>query len=247
MSFEIIISKLRFWLTTRFDCYVVDVISTWLILHQSTRKVIFCEITELIKRVTNSSFKNIRMLTLKSHCKKYFMNSFSQIFLTNVFAEIKESLTRSLQSKFSENDFQKQLMNAMLAINMSFRSMKHFEFIRFINMLWSNTRISKRTLLKNIVRKKHNIVRQKILQDMKSSTKINFAINNWTNSNNLAFMKVIDYFIDHEWRFRKILLAFKHFLDSHIDKTMSRKVMNCQSAIYRVRRIRFSESFTIRE
>jgi hypothetical protein len=114
----------------------------------------------------------------------------------------------------------------MLAINMSFRSMKHSEFIRFINMLWSNTRISKRILLKDIVRKKHSIVRQKILQDMKSSTKINFAINNWTSSNNLAFMRIIDYFIDHEWRFRKILLAFKHFLDSHTDKTMSRKVMN---------------------
>jgi hypothetical protein len=114
----------------------------------------------------------------------------------------------------------------MLAINMFFRSMKHFEFIRFINMFWSNTHISKRILLRNIMRKKHNIVRQKILQDIKSSIKINFAINNWTNSNNLAFMKIIDYFIDHEWRFRKILLAFKHFLNSHIDKSMSRKMMN---------------------
>jgi hypothetical protein len=61
---------------------------------------------------------------------------------------------------------------------------------------------------------------------MKSSTKINLAINNWTSSNNLAFMKIIDYFIDHEWRFRKILLIFKHFLNSHIEKSMSRKVMN---------------------
>ncbi len=76
------------------------------------------------------------------------------------------------------------------------------------------------------MQKKHSIVRQKILQDMKSSTKINLAINNWTSSNNLAFMKIIDYFIDHEWRLRKILLAFKHLLDSHIDKSMSRKVMN---------------------
>jgi hypothetical protein len=109
---------------------------------------------------------------------------------------------------------------------MFFRSMKHFEFIRFINMFRSNTRISKRILLRNIVRKKHNIVRQKILQNMKSSTKISLAINNWTSLNNLTFMKIIDYFIDHEWRFRDILLAFKHFLDSHIDKTMSRKIMN---------------------
>jgi hypothetical protein len=114
----------------------------------------------------------------------------------------------------------------MLAINMSFRSMKHSEFIRLINMLWSNTHISKRILLRDIVRKKHNIVRQKILQDMKSNTKINFAIDNWMSSNNLVFMKIIDYFIDHEWRLRKILLAFKHFLDSHIEKSMSRKVMN---------------------
>jgi hypothetical protein len=80
MNLEIIISKLRFWLKTRFDCYVIDVISTWFILHQSIRKIIFCEIIKLIKRVINSSFKNIWMLTLKSHCKKYFMNLFSQIF-----------------------------------------------------------------------------------------------------------------------------------------------------------------------
>jgi hypothetical protein len=93
-------------------------------------------------------------------------------------------------------------------------------------MFWSNTHISKRILLKNNVRTKHNIVRQKILQNMKSSTKINFAINNWTNSNNFVFMKIIDYFIDHEWRFRKILFAFKHFLNSHIEKSMSRKMMN---------------------
>jgi hypothetical protein len=114
----------------------------------------------------------------------------------------------------------------MLAINMFFRSMKHFEFIRFINMFWSNTHISKRILLKNIVRKKHNIVRQKILQDMKLNTKINLAINNWTSLNNFAFMKIIDYFIDHEWRFREILFAFKHFLNSHIEKSISRKMMN---------------------
>jgi hypothetical protein len=117
-------------------------------------------------------------------------------------------------------------MNAILAINMFFRSMKHFEFIRFINMFRSNTHISKQILLRNIVRKKHNIVRQKILQNMKSSTKMNLAINNWTNSNNFAFMKIIDYFIDHEWRFRKILFTFKHFLNSHIEKSMSRKMMN---------------------
>jgi hypothetical protein len=61
---------------------------------------------------------------------------------------------------------------------------------------------------------------------MKSSTKINFEINNWTSSNNLAFMKIIDYFIDHEWRFRKILLVFKYFLNSHTNKSMSRKVIN---------------------
>jgi hypothetical protein len=90
MNLEIIISKLRFWLTTRLDCYVVDVISTWFILHQLIRKVIFCEIIELIKFVTNSSFKNIRMSTLKSHCRRYFINLFSQIFLTDVFAKIKE-------------------------------------------------------------------------------------------------------------------------------------------------------------
>jgi hypothetical protein len=114
----------------------------------------------------------------------------------------------------------------MFTINMFFHLMKHFEFIRFINKFRSNTRISKRVLLKNIVRKKHNIVRQKILQDMKSNTKINFAINNSTNSNNFAFMKIIDYFIDHEWRFRKILLVFKYFLNLHIDKTMFRKIMN---------------------
>jgi hypothetical protein len=30
------------------------------------------------------------MSTLKSHCRRYFINLFSQIFLTDVFAEIKE-------------------------------------------------------------------------------------------------------------------------------------------------------------
>ncbi len=135
-------------------------------------------------------------------------------------------MSRSLQSNFIEIDFQNQLMNAMLIVNMFFRLMKHFEFIRLINMFRSNTKILKRTLIKDIVRNKLFVVQRKILQDKKSNIKINIALNNWTSSNNLVFMRIIDYFIDREWRLREILLDFKSLWDSHTDKFMFKKIVN---------------------
>ncbi len=135
-------------------------------------------------------------------------------------------MSRSLQSEFSEIDFQNQLMNVMLTINMSFRLMKYFEFIRLINMFRSNTKISKWILIEDMMRKIFFVIRQKILQNKKSKTKINIALNNWMSSNNLTFMKITGYFIDREWRLWEILLNFKSFRESHTDKFMFKKVVD---------------------
>ncbi len=135
-------------------------------------------------------------------------------------------MSRSLQSDFNEIDFQNQLMNVMLTINMFFRSMKHFEFIHLINMLRSNTKISKRILIEDVMWKKLFVIQQKILQNKESRTKINIALNNWMSSNNLTFMRIINYFIDREWRLWEILLNFKSLWKSHIDKFMFKKVVD---------------------
>ncbi len=64
------------------------------------------------------------------------------------------------------------------------------------------------------------------MQNLKSHIKINIVLNNWTNSNNIVFMSVTSYFINKNWKYREVLLAFQSLSDAHTSETMIKIVVN---------------------
>ncbi len=103
---------------------------------------------------------------------------------------------------------------------MSFRSMKHSKFIRLMNMLRFFIKILRRIYFEDQIRKKYQIIQTRLLQNLKTSIEVNIALNNWTSSNNIAFMSVTSYFIDKNWKYREMLLIFQSLSDAHTEEMM---------------------------
>jgi hypothetical protein len=113
-----------------------------------------------------------------------------------------------------------------MTLNMSFRSIEHSKFIRLMNMFRFFINIFKRTFFEDQVRKKYQTIQNRLLQNLKSHTKISIVLNNWTSSNNIVFMNVTNYFIDKNWKYREVLLAFQSLSDAHTSETMIKIVVN---------------------
>ncbi len=109
---------------------------------------------------------------------------------------------------------------------MSFRLIEHSKFIRLINMLRFFIKILKRTFFEDQIRKKYQIIQNRVLQDLKSNIKISIALNNWTSSNNIVFINVTDYFINKNWKYREIFFAFQSLSDAHTNEMMTKIVVN---------------------
>ncbi len=113
-----------------------------------------------------------------------------------------------------------------MTLNMSFKLIEHSKFIRLINMLRFFIKIFKRIFFEDQIRRKYQIIQSRVLQDLKSNIKINIALNNWTNSNNIVFMSVIDYFIDKNWKYREVFFVFQSLSDVHTNEMMTKIIVN---------------------
>ncbi len=113
-----------------------------------------------------------------------------------------------------------------MTLNMSFKSIEHSKFIRLMNMLRFFINIFKRIFFEDQIRRKYQIIQSRFLHNLKSNIKINIALNNWTSSNNIAFMSVTSYFIDKNWKYREMLLTFQSLSDAHTNETMTQIVLN---------------------
>ncbi len=95
-----------------------------------------------------------------------------------------------------------------------------------MNMFKFFINIFKRTFFENQVRKKYQIIQSRLLQNLKSHIKISIILNNWTSSNNIVFMNVTNFFINKDWKYREVFLAFQSLSDAHTNETMIKIVVN---------------------
>ena len=54
---------------------------------------------------------------------------------------------------------------------------------------------------------------------------MNIIFDNWTNFNKIDFMKIIDYFINMNWNYKKILLIFHFLFENHTETFMTWKII----------------------
>ena len=63
----------------------------------------------------------------------------------------------------------------------------------------------------------YNIVRFSIKADLKNVRKVHLVLNEWSSSQKIAFLEVLIYWLDDEFRYREHLIEFTFFNVSHAD------------------------------
>ena len=64
-------------------------------------------------------------------------------------------------------------------------------------------------------------VKKITLNDLPPGARISLALDTWISPNKLAFMAVIGYFIDTNWKYREVLLGFKPLSGPYTSKYLT--------------------------
>ena len=67
-------------------------------------------------------------------------------------------------------------------------------------------------------------IQQMLLNGLQPDTKVFFALDAWTSPNNIAFLAITGYYIDHNWKLQEALLGFEHLSGCHTERNMGRLV-----------------------
>ena len=67
-------------------------------------------------------------------------------------------------------------------------------------------------------------IQQTLLTGHQPDTKVFINLNAWTSPNNIAFIAITGYFINHNWKLQEALLGFEHLSGCHTGRNMGRSV-----------------------
>ena len=136
----------------------------------------------------------------------------------------KQSQTQTLNtSSLTTNNLNHQLLQTIISLNLFFHVIEN-EFLQCLfQMLQSeiSSQLFSQTKLHNLLNKKHERTMNNLLINHESIIKIFLAVDDWNNSNHLAFLEINCYYIDQNWQYQKKLLEFKLVFNSHIDQKLA--------------------------
>jgi hypothetical protein len=150
----------------------------------------------------------------------FFIRSITDLYETRFMRE-RESFFRYTQERFNDS-----LLKFVLNVNLSFRAIESSFFKNFVNYLKRNVDIFERIFFDEMMKKRANQMKNDIFQNLEVETKIFIALNVWISFNHLTFLDVTAYFVDCEFRFRKIFIAFKFLSEQHTKKKLTETIMN---------------------
>ena len=70
-----------------------------------------------------------------------------------------------------------------------------------------------------------SIIKRHVLNDLKSNIKISLTLNTWISENHLTFLEITAYFIDKNWQYCEVLLAFYSLHGVHSDAQLTQAVL----------------------
>ena len=126
------------------------------------------------------------------------------------------------------NNLNHQLLQTIISFNLFFHVIEN-EFLQYLfQMLQSEIllQLFSQTKLHNLLNKKHERTMNDLLINHESIIKISLAVDDWSSSNHLAFLRINCYYIDQNWQYQKKLLEFKLIFSSHIDQKLAEIVEN---------------------
>ncbi len=124
----------------------------------------------------------------------------------------------------TQEDFDLQVAKALVAINAPFRAIDNEELRRALSMTAHGLRIPRSPKISRIVTGFVEQLETNLLKDMVAGSKLSIAYDCWTSPNNYAFLAVVGYFIDKDWKLREVLLGFEHLVGRHIGRNLGDKV-----------------------
>ena len=141
----------------------------------------------------------------------------------------KQSQTQTLNTfSLTINNLNHQLLWTIIFFNLFFHVIEN-EFLQCLFwMLQSeiSSQLSDWTKLHDLLNKKHEKMMNNLLINHESIIKIFLAVDDWNNSNHLAFLEINCYYIDWNWQYQKKLLEFKLIFSSHTDQKLAEVVEN---------------------
>jgi hypothetical protein len=144
----------------------------------------------------------------------------------------KESFFRYIQQKFND-----KLLKFVLNVNLFFKAIESSFFKNFVNYLRQNVDILERIFFDEMMKKRANQMKNDIFQNLEVETKVFIALNVWISFNHLTFLDITAYFIDCEFQFRKIFIAFKSLSKQHTKKKLIKTIMNILQNYKFIRRL----------
>ncbi len=149
-----------------------------------------------------------------------YIRSIIDLYETRFMRE-RESFFRYTQQKFND-----KLLKFVLNVNLFFRAIESSFFKNFVNYLRRNVDILERIFFDEMMKKRTNQMKDDIFQNLEIETKVSIALNVWISFNHLMFLDIIAYFIDCEFRFRKILITFKFLSEQHTKEKLIKTIIN---------------------
>jgi len=79
-------------------------------------------------------------------------------------------MKRKKTKRYNQQGFDDRLTKIMLNLNIFFRSLERLSFDKFVRFLRTNVTILGRTKFAKLIRKRANLIRRNVLNDLKTST-----------------------------------------------------------------------------
>ena len=110
----------------------------------------------------------------------------------------------------------------LISLHIPFRAVQNLQFRRLVKMLNDEATMPGAMYIRNQLQNHVQFIEEHILVDLPAGVKISLAIDCWTSPHRLAFMAINGYFIDHDWRYREVLLSFEPLSGSHSGVNLAR-------------------------
>ena len=113
------------------------------------------------------------------------------------------------------------MLKAMIALNLLFQAIDNVQFCRVLVMLKPDMAIPKLPKICELLNSVHQDTCNHLLDSLPLHAKISIALDSWTSPNHHAFLAIIGYYIDSEWRHCEVLLGFEHLPGQHTGANMA--------------------------
>lgn len=130
------------------------------------------------------------------------------------------------------SEFNQRLVKMVCSNALSVQFTQSPSFRQFVEFLERKAKVPSAPTIQKYITSSAKEMQRSVLQDLQPDVKIALSVDTWTTSSNkFSVHGVLGFFIDSEWRLRRVALAFDDVSDDQtsqrITKTIAKAILNC--------------------